>query len=179
MFLPVNQKKGTPMDQATELKQIAPASSFVEKVIVQEYQRDKDREVSNERVYYLRQFTYLNFFEVLPHAQTIYTAIQSLNLDLTTLLDKFENDPLSVVGPLLSISAAVGKSVAVLTALAINKPVEYLGTIDPDDGVRLTIAMFKVNVDFFVQRILPMLETMKPAAEATKPATASTDGPIS
>ena len=163
------------MDQATELTKLAPASTG-EKITVTSYDRKEDREVANIHTYYIRQFTYRKFFQVLGHAQNIYAAIKELKIDVDKLLGGFENDPLSIVEPILQVSAVVGEDVARLTALSIGKPVDYLDTLDPDDGVKLTIAVFKANIDFFVQRILPMLETMK--AEATETASA-TGGPTS
>ena len=154
------------MDQATELKGIAPASAFVEKVTVKSRNYRADEEVVNEHTYYLRQFGYKDFFRVLPHANSIYAAIKALNIDLDSLLKGFEGDPFSIIEPILQVSAVVGEDVAALTALAIGKPVDYLNTLDPADGVQLTIAVFKVNIDFFVQTILPMLEKMKGATEA-------------
>jgi hypothetical protein len=163
------------MDQIEELKQLAPAGTFVEKVTVTSHDRKDDREVSNEHTYHIRQFSYRQFFQVLGHAQSIYAAVQTLKLDLDGLIKKFESAPLELVQPILNICQLVGNDVAMMTVLSIDKPLAYLDTLDPDDGIRLTIAMLKANVSFFVKRILPMLETMK----ATEPEASESESSVS
>jgi hypothetical protein len=50
-----------------------------------------------------------------------------------------------------------GESLLLFIAFAISMPRQWFDTLDGDDGIALTKAVFEVNGDFFVRRIAPML----------------------
>lgn len=145
------------MDQVAELKKLAPASAFAQTLQVVSRITDGEREVENITEFVIRQFTFHQYFMVLAHAENIFTAIQSYQVDFNTI----ENDPIALMKLVIFIMSVAGPDFEALIALALKKSVSYLDTIDPEDGIKIAIAVFTVNKDFFVQRILPLLKTVK------------------
>ena len=50
-----------------------------------------------------------------------------------------------------------GEAVIEAVAIASRRPKDWLASLDLDDAVRLIEAVFEVNADFFIQRVLPSL----------------------
>ena len=62
-------------------------------------------------------------------------------------------------------------------AVALDRPAAWVGELFLDDLTRLAVVVFRVNADFFTQRMMPLTETTLaqylPAAPGPRPATGS------
>jgi len=57
----------------------------------------------------------------------------------------------------LALLAEHGEAVIDAVAIASRRPPEWVTNLALDEAVRLTEAVFEVNADFFIQRVLPSL----------------------
>ena len=57
----------------------------------------------------------------------------------------------------LALMAEHGEAVIEAVAIATRRPVDWVAGLGLDEAVRLTEAVFEVNADFFIQRVLPSL----------------------
>ena len=57
----------------------------------------------------------------------------------------------------LALLAEYGEAVIDAVAIASRRPSEWVTSLALDDAVRLAEAVFEVNADFFIQRVLPSL----------------------
>lgn len=57
----------------------------------------------------------------------------------------------------LALLAEHGEAVIEAVAIASRRPPEWVTNLELDDAVRLAEAVFEVNADFFIQRVLPSL----------------------
>ena len=57
----------------------------------------------------------------------------------------------------LALLAEHGEAVIDAVAIASRRPSEWVTKLALDDAVRLAEAVFEVNADFFIQRVLPSL----------------------
>ena len=57
----------------------------------------------------------------------------------------------------LALLAEQGEAVIDAVAIASRRPPEWVTNLALDDAVRLAEAVFEVNADFFIQRVLPSL----------------------
>lgn len=57
----------------------------------------------------------------------------------------------------LALLALHGEAVIDAVAIASRRPSEWVTSLAIDDAVRLAEAVFEVNADFFIQRVLPSL----------------------
>ena len=64
---------------------------------------------------------------------------------------------LSVSPDWLALLAEHGEAVIDAIAIASRRPPEWVTNLEIDDAVRLAEAVFEVNADFFIQRVLPSL----------------------
>ena len=55
----------------------------------------------------------------------------------------------------LALLAEHGEAVIAAIAIATRRPVEWVAGLDLDEAVRLAEAVFAVNADFFIRRLLP------------------------
>ena len=55
----------------------------------------------------------------------------------------------------LALLAEHGEAVIAAIAIATRRPVVWVAGLDLDEAVRLADAVFGVNADFFIQRLLP------------------------
>ena len=55
----------------------------------------------------------------------------------------------------LALLAEHGEAVITGIAIASRRPVDWVAELDLDEAVRLAEAVFGVNADFFIQRLLP------------------------
>jgi hypothetical protein len=55
----------------------------------------------------------------------------------------------------LAILAEHGEAVIAAIAIATRRPVDWVAGLDLDEAVRLAKAVFEVNADFFIRRLLP------------------------
>ena len=55
----------------------------------------------------------------------------------------------------LALLAEHGEAVIAAIAIATRRPVDWVAGLDLDEAVRLAEAVFGVNADFFIQRLLP------------------------
>lgn len=138
-----------------ELKALASVEDLSESITVSSRQTAQDgREITTKDRHTIRPFTYRKLFKVLDHFNNIFAAIGSIeSIDL--------NDTMALFKLVMSVSAKAGEDVQAITALAINKDVNYLDTLQYDDGIALTVKVAQVNKDFFVNKILPMLTAYK------------------
>ena len=57
----------------------------------------------------------------------------------------------------LALMAEHGEAVIEAVAIASRRPKEWVAGLGLDEAVRLAEAVFEVNADFFIQRVLPSL----------------------
>ena len=57
----------------------------------------------------------------------------------------------------LALMAEHGEAVITGIAIASRRPVDWVAGLGLDEAVRLAEAVFEVNADFFIQRVLPSL----------------------
>ena len=57
----------------------------------------------------------------------------------------------------MALLAEHGEAVIDAVAIASRRPPEWVTNLALDDAVRLAEAVFEVNADFFIQRVLPSL----------------------
>ena len=57
----------------------------------------------------------------------------------------------------LALLADHGEAVIEAVAIASRRPAEWVAGLGLDEAVRLAEAVFEVNADFFIQRVLPSL----------------------
>ena len=57
----------------------------------------------------------------------------------------------------LALLAEHGEAVIDAVAIASRRPSEWVTNLEIDDAVHLAEAVFEVNADFFIQRVLPSL----------------------
>ncbi len=62
---------------------------------------------------------------------------------------------LSVSPDWLALLAEHGEAAIAAIAIATRRPVEWWAGLDLDEAVRLAEAVFAVNADFFIRRLLP------------------------
>lgn len=117
---------------------------------------DDGRTVEDLIEHTITPFTYSKLFKVLGH-------LNRISIDDFQAFDF--NDPIGLAQLVMHAMVEAGDDIQAIVCLAINRPLEYLDTLMPDDGLKLTVAVVRVNKDFFVQRILPMIATLK--AEVT------------
>ena len=55
----------------------------------------------------------------------------------------------------LALLAEHGEAAIAAIAIATRRPVEWVAGLDLDEAVRLAEAVFAVNADFFIRRLLP------------------------
>ena len=55
----------------------------------------------------------------------------------------------------LALLAEHGEAAIAAIAIATRRPVEWVAGLDLDEAVRLAEAVFEVNADFFIRRLLP------------------------
>ena len=55
----------------------------------------------------------------------------------------------------LALMAEHGEAVIAAIAVATRRPIEWVAGLDLDEAVRLAEAVFGVNADFFIRRLLP------------------------
>lgn len=105
-------------------------------------------------------------FEVLPPVP-VTLVIGGERLDLTPLrvgdVPAFARAVQPVAASLsaspdwLALLALHGEAVIDAVAIASRRPSEWVTSLALDDAVRLAEAVFEVNADFFIQRVLPSL----------------------
>jgi hypothetical protein len=62
-----------------------------------------------------------------------------------------------------------GDAVIDAVAIATRRPREWVAGLELDDAVRLASAVFEVNADFFIRRLLPSLTAAAARIEARMP----------
>ncbi len=83
---------------------------------------------------------------------------------------------------IVELLAAGGSDLVAFVAFAVGKPREWVESLSLDEGVVLTRAIFELNADFFVQKVLPTLGLAPQLNGATSSAFSSmpdTDAPTS
>lgn len=58
----------------------------------------------------------------------------------------------------LGLLADHGDALITAIAVASRRPQEWVAGLEMDDAIRLAAALFEVNADFFVQRVVPTIQ---------------------
>ena len=74
----------------------------------------------------------------------------------------------------LALLAEHGEAVIAAIAIATRRPVDWVAGLDLDEAVRLADAVFGVNADFFIRRLLPSV--MQTAARIAQTLESPTPG---
>lgn len=80
------------------------------------------------------------------------------------LMEAYANQTADSAAAIISVLSEGGEDFIALIALGINKPRSFFDTLPFDDGVKLAQAFIEVNLDFFTQRVLPLLQKFLPQA---------------
>lgn len=93
-----------------------------------------------------------------PIAETLLSSgimTISSNTDNTSTI-KINND---FVPKMFQIMAEGSEPLIALVAYAVDKPREWLDKVPIDEGIKLTQKVWEVNSDFFVKRVMPILQS--------------------
>lgn len=106
-------------------------------------------------------------FAALP-PETMVLKIGDENLDITPLrigeLPAFARAVKPIAGHLstqpnwILILAEDGESLIQALAIACRRPPEWLAALSLDEAIQVAEAVFEVNADFFIQRVVPQLQ---------------------
>ena len=91
------------------------------------------------------ELTPLKVGEIPAFARAVQPAVATLSASLSASPDW------------LALLAEHGEAVIDAVAIASRRPPEWVTNLALDDAVRLAEAVFEVNADFFIQRVLPSL----------------------
>ena len=91
------------------------------------------------------ELTPLKVGEIPAFARAVQPAVATLSASLSASPDW------------LALLAEHGEAVIDAVAIASRRPPEWVTNLALDDAVRLAEAVFEVNADFFIQRVLPRL----------------------
>ena len=91
------------------------------------------------------ELTPLKVGEIPAFARAVQPAVATLSASLSASPDW------------LALLAEHGEAVIDAVAIASRRPSEWVTSLALDDAVRLAEAVFEVNADFFIQRVLPSL----------------------
>ncbi len=91
------------------------------------------------------ELTPLKVGEIPAFARAVQPAVATLSASLSASPDW------------LALLAEHGEAVIDAVAIASRRPPEWVTNLALDDAVRLAEAVFEVNADFFIQRVLPNL----------------------
>ena len=89
------------------------------------------------------ELTPLKVGEIPAFARAVQPAVATLSASLSASPDW------------LALLAEHGEAVIDAVAIASRRPPEWVTNLALDDAVRLAEAVFEVNADFFIQRLLP------------------------
>ena len=96
-------------------------------------------EIAGEHI----ELTPLKVGEIPAFARAVQPAVATLSASLSASPDW------------LALLAEHGEAVIAAIAVATRRPVEWVAGLDLDEAVRLAEAVFGVNADFFIRRLLP------------------------
>lgn len=117
-------------EELNELAALQPESQFV---------------IINDESFEIKPFKFRNMFKVLNHVSNMVGDInpyEDETIQFFRLIGSHEEDVLSIM------------------ALAINKPISFFDNVDTEQGLELATVIWKINQDFFVQKIQPKLESL-------------------
>lgn len=148
------------IQQATSLENLQSADDLVKIVRVTSKQvvhnPDGTQEIlKREDAHYVRPFVFREFGQVTKRFNRLMAALPEGEMDL--------RNPVYLALAVSHVLGSESEAIFELVGLAIKRPVEYFDTIDLDEGIRLVTALFEVNRDFFVRRVLPMVSEQVPA----------------
>lgn len=116
---------------------LAPASALAETVTVVSIKTAGDGRTVEDRIKHtITPFTYSKMCKVLGHVERIFAAIDDFQFD----------DPIDLTQLIMHAMAVAGDDVQAVVCLAIDKPLDYLDTLMPDDGLKLTAAVVRVAI---------------------------------
>ena len=152
------------MQEATQaLEDILPATErtqtitvierFVGKVDGKYAEREEPVDV------YVRPLPFRRWLTAMKHIGSILQYLPAEGLDL--------NDVMRSVVYLINVAGQAQDELIALACLATDKEASFFDRIDPDDGVRIIVAVVQVNKDFFVQKVLPLVQEQLPAMTET------------
>lgn len=62
-----------------------------------------------------------------------------------------------------TLAGQVSDDLFAVIELATDKKPEFFDTVDPDDGVKIIMAVIEVNKDFFTRNVMPLVNDYLPA----------------
>lgn len=153
-----------PKESLEQLAEIAPASERTQTISVISRKAAKDsnnewQEVSNPVDVFVRPLSIRKTFHALTYFGAIIEKFPQGELDL--------NDGNQLAMWAVSLLGQVPDEMTGMMCLATDQTPEFFDTIDPDEGIKIIVAMVEVNKDFFVQKVLPMLSEIAPNLQET------------
>lgn len=116
------------------------------------------KEVEIPTKVFVRPLQSRKWFKAFGHVNTLLENLPSEGVDFT---DEYQ---LGIA--LLELAGSCPDAIFGIVGLAIDQPIEFFDAIDPDDLIRIVMAAVKVNKDFFVQKVLPLISEIAPEVKA-------------
>jgi hypothetical protein len=116
-------------------------------------------EVGVPKKVFVRPLPMRRWVQALSYMTAVLGNLPSTSLDLS--------DPMKMSIWIIHVLGKIPDEIFGLLELATDEPAEFFDTIDLDDGVNVVMAVVKVNKDFFVQKVLPMLSEVAPSLKET------------
>jgi hypothetical protein len=91
----------------------------------------------------------------MTHLTAVIGALPNTGID-------FDN-PMQMTMVVMHILGKIPDEIFGLLELATDQPAEFYDRIDLDEGVKVMMAVVKVNKDFFVHKVSPLLLEVIPA----------------
>lgn len=106
---------------------------------------------------FVRPLPFRRWPTVMGHVSNLFQYMPGDGLDLenTLQLAMFATQVLGVAAD----------DVFAVLELATDRNPEFFDTLDPDDGLKVVLAVIEVNKGFFVQKVLPLISEHLPAAK--------------
>jgi hypothetical protein len=101
----------------------------------------------------VKQFKFMQFSKVAKIVQKMKVKLGDLDVKIET--DTEGNKSLDL--DYIKLVAECGDEIKDLCILVTGKDSAFIDTIEGDEGIALLTTIFEVNMDFFSQKILPMV----------------------
>lgn len=115
------------------------------------------KEVENLASVFIRPLPFRRWPVALTHITNLFQYMPQNGIDL-------ESEAALAVW-VTSVLGSAGDDLFAIIELATDKPAAFFDLLDPDDGLKIAMAVVEVNKDFFVQKVLPLVQQYLPAAK--------------
>ncbi len=117
-------------DDLKELQELQPQSQFI---------------IIKGESFEIKPFKFKHMFSVLNHISNMIDEVNPYEDQTKQLFKLLGKHPEDVMG---------------ILALAIGKPLSFFDDVDTEQGIDLAILVWKINQDFFVQKVQPKMKSL-------------------